>query len=146
MTYSNRCVAERQHETRVAYEGECRPSLPPQSSQAPSPVVLPTALPAPAPAPTPVVQEITLEADDAGFYPSSEIKVMKGSKVKLTFVVRTSGVYYAGLDFRSSKFSTSRIDPGGSTTVEFTADESFEFKSYWPATGVLKAIGQVTVE
>ena len=156
-TYSNRCVAERQHETRVDYEGECRPSLPPQSSQAPSPVVLPTALPAPAPAPTPVptpvpipitpvVQEITLEADDAGFYPSSEIKVMKGSKVKLTFVVRTSGVYYAGLDFRSSKFSTSRIDPGGSTTVEFTADESFEFKSYWPATGVLKATGRVIVE
>lgn len=103
----------------------------------------------PTPAPTfvvPTTLEFKLEADDAGFYPSSEIRVKKGSKVKLTFVVRTDRVYYAGLDFRSSKFNTSRIDPGNSTTVEFTADESFEFKSYWPATGVLKAAGRVIVE
>ena len=128
-TYSNRCVAEHQHRVKVAHEGECRPT----------PVPPPTSV-------TPLIQEITLEADDAGFYPSSEIKVMKGSKVKLTFVVRTSGVYYAGLDFRSSKFNTSRIDPGGFTTVEFTADESFEFKSYWPSSGVLKATGKIIVE
>lgn len=90
--------------------------------------------------------EITLEADDVGFYPSSEIKVKKGSTVKLTFVVRQDKVYYGGLDFRSSKFTTQQILPGRSTTVEFTADESFEFKSYWPSTGVLKAMGQVIVE
>ena len=64
----------------------------------------------------------------------------------LTFNVSATNVYYAGLDFKSSKFNTSRIDPGKSTTVEFTADESFEFKSYWPASGVLKATGRVIVE
>lgn len=129
-TYSNRCVAEQQHKVKVAYEGECRIE---------EPVPIPTPI-------IPSVQEITLEADDVGFYPTSEIRVKKGSIVKLTFVVRQDRVYYAGLDFRSSKFNTSRIDPGGSTTVEFTADESFEFKSYWPSTGVLKATGRVVVE
>ena len=35
--------------------------------------------------------------------------VKKGAKVKIHFIVRTENVYYAGLDFRSSKFKTESI-------------------------------------
>lgn len=167
-TYPNRCVAERQNKVRVSYEGECRKEdcriykaceigsgiineL--NSCDPPPPPTWTTVLSAcevrPTPPPTsvtPSTSEFKLEADDAGFYPSSEIKVKKGTKVKLTFAVRMDRVYYAGLDFKSSKFTTSSVDRGKSTTVEFTADESFEFKSYWPASGVLKATGKVIVE
>ena len=94
----------------------------------------------------PVVSTFTIEADDRGFYPSSEIRVKKGSKVKLTFVVRKTNVYFGGLAFRSSKFKTGPVGPGGNTSVEFVADESFEFKSYWPATNNLKVTGKVIVE
>ena len=88
----------------------------------------------------------TIEADDNGFYPSSEIRVKKGAEVKLTFTVRTTNVYFGGLDFRSSKFKTASVKPGQSTTVEFVADESFEFTSWWPASERLKARGNVVVE
>ena len=93
----------------------------------------------------PEVQTFTVDADDSGFS-LSEIRVARGAKVKITFNVSETNVYFAGLDFRSSKFDTGSINPGDSITVEFTADESFEFKSYWPASGVLKAIGKVVVE
>ncbi|OGN07248.1 MAG: hypothetical protein A2940_00590 [Candidatus Wildermuthbacteria bacterium RIFCSPLOWO2_01_FULL_48_29] len=147
-TYGNRCVAVLQHKVRVAYEGECR-----SGQQSPRPTPIPTSTPRPASTPTPSptavapsMREIVLDADDSGFYPSDEIRVQRGTKVRLTFNVSRTNVYYAGLDFRSPKFETVSIDPGESTTVEFTADESFEFKSYWPASGVLKAIGHVIVE
>ena len=87
-----------------------------------------------------------LEADDNGFYPSSEIRVPKGAKVTLEFKVRTTGVYFGGLDFRSDKFKTGSIAPGESIKVEFVADESFEFTSWWPASQRLKATGKVIVE
>jgi hypothetical protein len=109
----------------------------------PTPIIPPDVL---VPNVPPGIIEFIIDADDAGFYPSSEIRVQKGIRVYLTFNVRRTNVYYAGLDFKSSKFNTSRIDPGGSTTVSFQADESFEFKSYWPSTGVLKATGRVIVE
>jgi len=92
------------------------------------------------------IREFKLEADDFGFYPNSVISVPRNSKIRLTFAVRTSNVYYGGLDFRSSKFKTEAVKPGGSVTVEFAADESFEFQSYWPLSGVLKARGKVIVE
>src|SRR3989344_1007596 len=142
-TYSNRCVAEQQNRVRVAYEGECSE----EEEVRPTPV--PTPQPTPVPPPTsvaPAMQTITLSADDYGFYPSGEIRVPRGAHVMLTFNVSATNVYYAGLDFKSSKFNTSRIDPGKSSTVEFTADESFEFKSYWPSSGVLKATGRAIVE
>lgn len=87
-----------------------------------------------------------IEADDSGFYPSSEIRVPKGAKVTLEFKVRREGVYFAGLDFRSSQFNTSKVAPGDSTIVEFIADESFEFTSWWPASNRLKATGRVIVQ
>jgi hypothetical protein len=94
----------------------------------------------------PQVFEFTLEADDFGFYPQSTIEVPKGAKVKITFVVRTSNVYYGGLDFRSPKFETRQVRPGEKATVEFVADESFTFTSYWPLSGVQKTTGRVIVK
>ncbi len=92
------------------------------------------------------LKTFTIEADDSGFYPSGTITVSKGDRVKITFVVRTSGTYYGGLDFRSSVWGdTGTVKPGESTTVEFTADKTFTFTSYWPVSNVKKADGQVVV-
>ena len=93
-----------------------------------------------------VVHQFSLEADDYGFYPNPEIIVDKGANVELTFKVRTSNVYYGGLDFRSSKFKTESVKPGETVTVQFTADESFTFTSYWPLSGVFKANGKVIIK
>jgi hypothetical protein len=90
--------------------------------------------------------EFKIEADDYGFYPSSVIRVAKGANIKIHFIVRNSNVYYGGLDFRSVKFKTWAVKPGGISTVEFLADQSFEFYSYWPLTSNLKATGNVTVQ
>ena len=111
------------------------------SGQAGSPVSPPTTAPAEL-----TLQEFKIEAADSGFYPSGTITVKKGSKVKIHFIVRSTGVYFGGLDFRSSKFRTESVKPGGTTSVEFTADEPFEFSSYWPASGVLKTTGKVVVQ
>lgn len=97
------------------------------------------------PAPAPAAAEFKLEADDRGFYPEQSIAVAKGTKIAITFVVRTENVYYGGLDFRSSKFKTPSVKPGGSTTVEFVADESLVITSYWPLSGVEKAKLKVEV-
>ncbi|MEK7664429.1 MAG: Kazal-type serine protease inhibitor domain-containing protein [Patescibacteria group bacterium] len=90
--------------------------------------------------------QILLEADDNGFYPNSDIKVRREENVKITFKIRTTNVYYAGLDIRSSKFNTGKINPGESKTVEFIAEESFTFTSYWPASEIVKANGKVTIQ
>lgn len=104
--------------------------------------------PTPSVSPSPAVQSRSyiLEADDQGFYPDGHLSVPKGMTVKITFKVRSTNVYYGGLDFRSSKFATSGALPGGSTTVEFVADESFTITSYWPASGVTKATLQIEVK
>ncbi len=90
------------------------------------------------------VEAFNIEADDLGLYPG-EIIVNHGNKVKITFKVRTDKVYYGGLDFRSDVFNTGKVLPGETKTVEFTADKSFEYKSYWPASERLKATGKVNV-
>lgn len=91
-------------------------------------------------------KEFTIEADDGGFYPSGTVTVNKGDNVKITFKVRTSGTYFGGLDFRSSVWGdTGTVKPGESTIVEFTADKTFTFTSYWPVSNVKKAAGQVIV-
>ncbi|MDP3785126.1 MAG: DUF5667 domain-containing protein [bacterium] len=83
--------------------------------------------------------EFKVEADDGGFYPTNVISVTKGSKVRLHLLVRTDKVYFGGLDFRSDKFKTESVKPGGSTSVEFVADESFVITSWWPVSSVRKA-------
>ncbi|MBI3045940.1 MAG: hypothetical protein HYY86_00125 [Candidatus Harrisonbacteria bacterium] len=147
-TYSNECTAKVAG-VAVKYRGECGrleekplPQPMPATSVEPAPLE-PVKEPA---ASEPVLNEFKLEADDSGFYPSGILTVPKGSKVKIHFIVRISNVYYGGLDFRSPKFKTESVKPGGITSVEFTADESFEFSSYWPASGVLKSTGKVAVQ
>jgi hypothetical protein len=174
-TYSNTCVAEKQNKIRVKYEGKCREAADDRGIVCPlidreslersclakgGEVIINRSHPCGSmpeckvreirvtPPPTsiaPISQTFTVKADDFAFDPS-EIRVKKGAKVTVTFEVSRDNVYFAGLDFRSDKFSTGKIVPGDSTTVEFVAGESFEVRSYWPATNDLKAIGNVIVE
>ena len=132
-TYSNRCVAEKQNRVTVSHEGECiKIPIPGPVLPVPPPVLLKTFI---------------IEADDAGFYPNGNLTVNKGDTVKITFKVRSTGVYFGGLDFRGAPYFTSpKVLPGGETTVEFTADQSFTYSSYWPASSILKSSGTITVE
>jgi len=96
------------------------------------------------------VKTFTIEADDAGFYPSGTISVSKGEQVQIIFKVRTTNVYYGGLEFESNPityFDTGKISPGDQKTVSFTADASFSFTSYLPEdySKVPKKTGQVVV-
>lgn len=94
--------------------------------------------------PAPSIQKLTIQADDNGFYPSGTLTFKPGTKVELTFFVRTTNVYYAGLDIRSELFDTGGIAPGGSKTVTFDAPSSkISFTSYWPSSGVKKASGTI---
>lgn len=116
---------------------------PPVDSTGSPQVEEPAAMPPPAPA----VKTFTIEADDRGFYPTGNITVNNGDVVRITFKVRTENVYFGGLDFRGAPyFTTPRVNPGGETTVEFTADKSFTYRSYWPNSNQLKATAQVTVQ
>ncbi len=96
---------------------------------------------------TPVVQVVTVEADDQGLYPSSVV-VMSGTPVRLTFKVRSTGVYSGGLTFRSALFSDVQAPPGGIAVVEFTPQIKmiYSLSSYWPASNVLKATGSIVVQ
>jgi len=93
----------------------------------------------------PEFQEYVVEADDLGLYPK-EINLSKGENVRIIFKVRSEKVYYGGLDFRSSIWGdTGTVLPGNETSVEFTADASFTYTSYWPTSGVKKATGTIVV-
>lgn len=82
-------------------------------------------------------QNYAVDADDKGADPAS-LTVPKGSKFTITFNVG-SDVYYGGLDFRSPKFNSPKVSPGGTwTTPELTADETFKISAYWPASNVKK--------
>jgi hypothetical protein len=94
---------------------------------------------------TQTLTEAKVEADDYGFYPSS-LEFTKGAKVKLYLYVRSSNVYYGGLDFRSEKFKTELIKPGQKTEVEFIADKDFIIESYWPLSNVKKAELKIIVK
>lgn len=92
------------------------------------------------------VKEFTIEADDYGIYPD-KVMVNKGDKVIITFIARKDEVYFGGLDFKGEGWeNTGKVQAGGSKTVEFTAEKTFEFKTYWPSSGAVKAKGQVIVE
>jgi hypothetical protein len=94
---------------------------------------------------TQTLTEAKVEADDYGFYPSS-LEFTKGSKVKLYLYVRSSNVYYGGLDFRSEKFKTEPVKPGQKAEVEFIADKDFVIESYWPLSNVKKVELKVIVK
>lgn len=87
--------------------------------------------------PPSAVQSFSVTADDNGATPL-EITVAKGTIVDLTFNVSAQNVYHGGLEFKSSVINTGTIQPGGSKTVAFTANDSFSFTPYWPDSGVKK--------
>ena len=141
-TYSNSCFAKVAG-VEVKYRGECGRSIEEPAAIKPAPTT------AAEPTPTtvaPGLVELKVEADDSGFYPSNIITVAKGSKVKLHFLVRSTGVYFGGLDFRSDKFKTETVKPGGTASVEFSADESFNITSYWPVSNTSKAALRIEVK
>jgi hypothetical protein len=155
-TYSNACHA-RVAGVDITYRGECS-KLPPVDDP-PKPIetdgssdrnfVKPgdaTRTDLPSGTNPAKVQSFKVEADDTKFYPSNTLRVSKGARVKLTLVAREEGVYFAGLGFVSSKFERFELKPGGSKTIEFTADQNFIITSYWPASQVKKADLRVIVE
>lgn len=147
-TYSNACHA-RAAGVAIRHRSECEERKPAPATGAPPasppPSAPPPAAVEPAPPAARAVAEFNVEADDLGFYPPDVIRVSKGAKVALNFIVRRTNVYFGGLDFRSAKFRTPAISPGGSTSVDFVADGDLLITSYWPASGVRKAELRVVV-
>lgn len=100
----------------------------------------PSALPISSPSSTSLPskkQSFELEADDSGASLTT-IQVKKGTSVDITFKVKSAGVYYGGLDFRSSVVNSGTIKPGESKTISFTTEDSFDFVPFWPASNVRK--------
>ncbi len=92
----------------------------------------------------------TIEGDDAGLYPST-ITVPRATAFRLTLDTRPTGVYYGGLEYRSSLFDGGSVmtAPGVAITVNITSPAtpgSIPISSYWPASGVLKATGTIVVQ
>lgn len=130
-----------------------QPQAVPLPTPAPEPVVPPEArempnatIHEPEPPAEPELLDITLEADDDGFYPKSVITVAKGTHVKLTFHVREKNTYSKGLQIKSKYWDTGQIYKDSQATVEFIATEDYPFASYWPFTNVFKAAGKVDVQ
>lgn len=127
------------------------PMPPPTVKPTPPPAVKPTPGPGPNPSPvppppgpvpppppaSPITQNFTVVADETVATPSS-VTVTKGAIVNLTIQVKTEGVYYGGIDYRSSVVNSGTIYAGQSKTVTFTADQSFTLTPYWPSSGVQK--------
>ncbi len=85
----------------------------------------------------PGIQTFSISTDDNTATPSS-ISVPKGTIVEITFTVAPSNVFGAGLDFRSSVVNSGTIPAGQSKTISFTADQSFNFTPFWPASNIAK--------
>lgn len=86
---------------------------------------------------TPTAKHFTVNGNDQSADVTS-ISVKKGTPVTITFGADAGSTYHGGLDFRSSVVSTGTVAPGTTKTVSFTADHSFSFTPYWPATNIAK--------
>jgi hypothetical protein len=91
----------------------------------------------PAASGTPTPQHFTVNGNDSTADVMT-ITVKKGTPVTITFGADAQGTYHGGLDFRSSVLNTGTIAPGSTKTVSFTANQSFVFQPYWPATNIAK--------
>lgn len=85
----------------------------------------------------PQAQSFVIHANDGGA-DLKNVTVPKGTPVTITFNVSSTGTYYGGLDFRSSVVNTGTIAPGSSKAITFTAQSSFSFTPYWPASNIAK--------
>lgn len=104
---------------------------PPTSATKPGTTMQHQAIPQP-------TANFTVSADDNTAIPTS-ISATRGQMVSVTFKVSSQNVYHAGLDFRSPVISTGTISSGQSKTISFTADQSFDFTPYWPASNTKKS-------
>ena len=99
--------------------------------------------------PQPFVKEFVIEADDGGFYLNGadigSISASAREALKITFNVRTTNVYYGGLQFKGCDLDTGKVSSGGSTTVEFSATNTCTITSYWPSSSRVKDNLQVIV-
>ena len=112
----------------------------------PPPIEPPAVPPPPREPPEQIIRQFTIEADDRDATPS-KISVNAGDTVEITFMVKTTNVYFGGLDFRGGPVDTGTIDPGESKMVSFTASETFKIIPYWPSSGTKKSYRiTVTVE
>ncbi|MEK6970966.1 MAG: hypothetical protein AABW68_04765 [archaeon] len=104
---------------------------------------------------TPNVKEFSIVVNEDGVVGTSTFDVMKGDLVTLMITVDTSDVSFngeevygpaqKGLPVDQYIFYAGHILPGQSKTVEFVAQESFDFGVYWPGSSVLKGKGQFVV-
>ena len=124
--------------TTVVQEKQPEPVKAPVVEKPVEEKIVPSLPPAVAPKPTPSTEEYTIEADDAGFYSSegskiTELAVKKDTPTKLTIQVRSNGVYFGGLSFRSDKYdlNSGGVKPGAEKTMDFTAAANFKLSSYW---------------
>ncbi len=96
------------------------------------------------------IKELLIEADDSGFYINDEevtfIKLNRGDDARITFQIRSQGVYFGGLDFRGCGQQAVAGKPGESVKMNFMAEETCRITSYWPSSGVKKADLDVLVE
>lgn len=116
----------------------------------PEPTLPPDPEPEPEPEPVPQLKEFYIEADDNDFYDEdgdviTELDLVKGDEVTITFFVRKTGVYFAGLKFKGPDFDSGSLAKEEEYVVSFTADEDFKIKSFWPARDVLKATLNINV-
>ncbi len=86
---------------------------------------------------TPAPQSFTVNGNDETA-DRKTITVPAGTEVTITFGADAGSTYHGGLDFRSSVVNTGTIAPGATKSVTFTADHSFSFTPYWPATNIAK--------
>ena len=122
--------------------GQATPSLGSEEEQQPSQQ--------PPPITQPEATEFFIEADDRGFYidgvDTGSISAGSGESLKITFNVRTTNVYYGGLQFKGCGQDTGKVIPGASATTEFTASSTCTITSYWPLSSRVKDRLQVVVE
>lgn len=60
--------------------------------------------------------------------------------MNLTINVKTTGVYFGGIDFRGNSIDTGTIKAGEFKTITFTADNSVTLRGYWPSNGQQKNV------
>lgn len=109
----------------------------PVPTQTPAPTPAPTQQPTPAP--TPELISYTITADDNGFTVDRQpIVFTRGDRAAIKFIVLVDNVAFGGLQFRGGPINTEPIPPGKSQTIFFTPESSFDIKSFWPNSGVMK--------
>jgi len=85
----------------------------------------------------PKIENISTAVNDTSAE-TSTFNIAAGDLINLTVKVKTTGVYYGGLDLRSNVVSTNTILPGQSKTVSFLASKSFDIHAFWPSSEVEK--------